>query len=111
MNIGVYACGILVIPFSAVGVLFALLKDKAAILVSGFNTLPKKEQALYDRAGISRDVRNQCFIWSAIMLLGALLSFFLTAYMAIPAFIIWLVLLFKDVRLDAHKAFENYLLK
>ena len=36
MNIGVYACGILVIPFVLVGLLFALLKEKAAVLVSGF---------------------------------------------------------------------------
>ncbi len=110
MNIGVYACGILVIPFVLVGLLFALLKEKAAVLVSGFNSLPKKEQTLYDRARISLDIRNQCFVWSAVMLAGALLSCF-TAYMAVPAFIIWLILLFKDFRLDARKAFEKYLLK
>ena len=110
MNIGVYACGILVIPFAAVGLLFALLKEKAAVLVSGFNSLPKKEQVQYDRARIAQDVRNQCFSWSAIMLAGALLSCF-TAYMAFPAFIIWLVLLFKDFHLNARKAFEKYLLK
>lgn len=111
MNIGVYACGVLVIPLAAIGLLFALLKEKAAILVSGFNSLPKKEQALYDRARISQDVRNQCFAWSAIMLAGALLSYYFTAYMAIPALIIWLVLLFKDISFDARKAFEKYLLK
>ena len=30
---------------------------------------------------------------------------------SIPAFIIWLVLFFKEVRFDTHKAFEKYLLK
>ena len=33
MNIGFYFCGILVIPFAAIGVLFAVLKEKAAVLV------------------------------------------------------------------------------
>ena len=46
-----------------------------------------------------------------IMLVGAVLSYFLTPYMAIPAFIIWLVLFFKEVHFDTHKAFEKYLLK
>lgn len=31
--------------------------------------------------------------------------------MAIPAFLIWIILFFKEVRLDPHKAFEKYLLK
>ena len=108
MNIGFYFCGILVIPFAAIGVLFAILKEKGAVLVSGFNLLPKKEQAMYDRAHISRDVRNQCFTWAAIMLIGAALSYVVSAYMAIPTFVIWLILFFRDVHLDARKAFEKY---
>ena len=108
MNIGFYMCGILVIPFAAIGVLFAIFKEKAAAFVSGFNSLPKKEQTMYDRAHISRDVRNQCFVWAAIMLIGAALSYFISAYMAVPAFVIWLILFFRDVHLDAHKAFEKY---
>lgn len=39
------------------------------------------------------------------------LSHFLTPYMAISAFIIWLVLFFKEVHFDTHKAFKKYLLK
>lgn len=111
MNIGVYACGILVIPFSAIALLFALLKERAAILVSGFNSLPRKEQSLYDKARISQDVRNQCFAWAGLMLAGALLSCFFSSYMAIPTFMIWLYWLFKDIHLNPRKAFEKYLLK
>ena len=108
MNIGFYMCGILVIPFAAIGVLFAIFKEKAAVFVSGFNSLPKKEQTMYDRAHISRDVRNLCFVWAALMLLVAALSYFFSAYMAVPAFVIWLILFFRDVHLDARKAFEKY---
>ena len=92
MNIGFWSCIILVIPFLIIGVLFAIFKAKAAKFVS-------------------RDIRNQCFIWTVIMLAGALLSCFLTPYMAIPTYIIWLVLFFREVHFDNHKAFEKYLLK
>ena len=111
MNIGFWSCMILVIPFVIMGVLFAIFKEKAAKFVSGFNSFSKEEQALYDKARISRDIRNQCFIWSAIMLAGALLSYSLTPYMAIPTYTIWLVLFFREVHFDNHKAFEKYLLK
>ena len=112
MNIiGFWACGVLVIPFGIVGILFVIFKEKATKFVAGFNSLSKEEQALYDKAYISRDIRNQCFIWSGIMLIGAILSYFITPYMAILAFIIWLFLFLKDVHWDNHKAFEKYLLK
>ena len=111
MNIGFWSCIILVIPFMIIGVLFAVFKEKAAKFVSGFNSFSKEEQALYDKAHISRDIRNQCFVWTIIMLAGALLSCFLTPYMAIPAYIIWLILFFREVHFDNHKAFEKYLLK
>ena len=78
INIGFWTCGVLVIPFFIVGVFFAILKEKAVKFVSGFNTLPKQEQALYDKPRLARDMRNQCFVWSAIMLGGAVLSYFFT---------------------------------
>lgn len=111
MNIGFWLCGVLVVPFAVIGVLFAILKERAAKFVSGFNSLSKEEQALYDKARISRDIRSQCFTWTAIMLIGALLSYFLSPYMAVPTFIIWFVLFSKDIHFDNHKAFEEYLLK
>lgn len=111
MNIGVVSCGILMILFAVVGILFAWLKENAAKFVSGFHMLSEEEQARCDKALISRDMRNQCFIWTAIMLMGTVLSYLLTPYMAIPAFLIWLLLFFRDVHLDARKAFEKYMVK
>lgn len=108
MNIGFWMCTVLIIPFGITGALFALLKEKAARFVAGFNSLSEEEQTMYDKAWISRDIRNQCFSWSAIMLSGAALSYFVTQYMAILAYVIWLILFFKDVHLDARKAFEKY---
>lgn len=111
MNVGFWLCGALTITFAIMGVLFAIFKEKAAKFVSGFNSFSKEEQALYDKAQISREMRNLCFTWTAIMLIGAILSYFLSPYIAIPTFIIWLVLFFKNVQFDDHKAFEKYLLK
>ena len=111
MNTGFLMCGCLGILFAVIGLLFAIFKEKAAKFVSGFNSLSKEEQALYDKQFISRDMRNQCFIWFAIMLTGAILSYFVTTYMAILAYIVWLILFFREVHLDEHKAFEKYLLK
>ena len=71
------------IPDFIFGILFAVLKEKSAKLVSGFNSMPKKKQEKYDKAYIARDMRNQCFVRSAIMLAGAILSLFVSKYMAI----------------------------
>ena len=87
MNLGFWMCGVLVFPFLIMGVLFAIFKERAAKFVSGFNSLSREEQALYDKAKISRDIRNQCFTWSAIMFVGAILSYIVTAYIAIPALV------------------------
>ena len=64
MNIGFGSCIILAILFVIIGVLFAIFKEKAAKFVSGFNSFSKEEQSLYDKAHISRDIRNQCFMYS-----------------------------------------------
>ena len=111
MNTGFWSYIIFLILFVIIGVLFAIFKEKAAKFVSGLNSLPKEEQALYDKAHISRDIKNQCFTWAGIMLIGAVLSYYLTPYMAVPAFVVWLVLFFQEVHFDTYKAFEKYLLK
>ena len=60
MNIGFWSCIILIIPFVIIGVLFAIFKGKAAKFVSGFNSFSKEEQALYDKAHISRPFQVLC---------------------------------------------------
>ena len=48
--VGFWACIVLVLPFGIIGVLFAIFKEKSAKFVSGFNTLSKEEQEMYDKA-------------------------------------------------------------
>ena len=109
MNIGFVACLVLAILFLIIGIVFALLKEKGAKYVSGFRTLNHPEK--YDKASISLDIRNQCFTYSLILFLGAILSYFISAIIAIPAYVIWVIVFFKSVHLDAEKAFEKYLIK
>lgn len=109
MNIGFVACLVLAILFLIIGIVFALLKEKSAKYVSGFRTLNHPEK--YDKASISLDIRNQCFTYSLILFLGAILSYFISAIIAIPAYVIWAIVFFKSVHLNAEKAFEKYLIK
>lgn len=109
MNIGFMACIVLGILFLIIGIMFALLKEKGAKYVSGFSTLNHPEK--YDKAYISLDMRNQCFIYSLILFLGAILSYFISAMIAIPTYIIWGIFFFKSIYLDAEKAFEKYLIR
>ena len=111
MNIGFWICIVLDPCFLIMGLFFGILKEKAAKFVSGFNSIPAKEQKLYDKASISRDMRNSSFLWTLVMLIGALCSFFIEAYFAIIAYVVWGILFFKDVHIDAHRAFHKYFLK
>ena len=108
MNEGTVLCLTLGGAFLLFGILFAVLKDKAAILISGFNSLPKEERSKYNQVAMSKDVSNNFFIWFAVFYLGAILSHFISSYIAIGAFIIWLVLFIKDLHLDNEKAFLKY---
>jgi hypothetical protein len=89
-------------------IIFTLLKEKGAMLISGFNTIPKEEREIYDKVKICSDMRNSFVIWSGILLIGAILSYFINKYFAGFAFIIWLILFFKDVHIDTNKAFGKY---
>lgn len=109
MNVGFVACIILAVLFLIIGIVFALLKEKGAKYVSGFRTLNHPEKQ--DKASISLDIRNQCFTYSLILFLGAILSYFISAIIAIPTYVLWGILFFKSVHLDAEKAFEKYLIK
>ena len=111
MNFGFYACLILAIIFGILTFVFFLLKEKGAMLISGFNSLSKHEQELYDKEKLSKDQRNSMFIWTLIMCVGALFSYFISQYFAIIAFVIWLIEFFKDVHFDTDKAFGKYKIK
>lgn len=94
--------------FIIMGLVFALLKEKGAVLMAGFNMFSKEKREQYDKKRISGDMRNKLFIWSAILLVGGLAAYFISFYFGIAALTIWIVLCFKDIKFDADKAFEKY---
>lgn len=108
MNIGVIVCLILALFFSVLSSIFALLKEKSAIFISGFNSLSKAEREKYDKKKMSIDMRNSLFIWAIILFLGAILSYYISEYCSIISFVVWLIIFFKDVHMDSKKAFEKY---
>lgn len=111
MNTGVYACLTLTMIFGILTCIFFLLKEKGAMLISGFNSLSKQERELYDLKKLSKDQRNSMLIWTLIMSAGALFSFLISQYFAIIAFVIWLIMFFKGVHFDMDKAFGKYKIK
>ena len=98
----------LAVLFGIIAIIFALLKEKGAILISGFNTMPKEEREKYDQKKMSIDMRNSLFLWSIILFSGAILAYFISKYFAAVAIVTWLIIFLKDVHIDAEKAFEKY---
>ncbi len=108
MSVWTISCLLLAGVFGIIAVIFALLKEKGAMLISGFNTLPREERKKYDKMKMSIDMRNSFFLWFGILLLGAVLSYLFSNYYAMLAIIIWVFLFFKDVHIDPDKAFGKY---
>lgn len=106
---GTTMCLVLGMIFALMGLVFAIGKEKAAILVAGFNSLSKEERDRYDTAYISRDMRNQCWLWTVILLAGAVLTYYVSPYMAVIAMIVWLYVFFKEMHVDTYTAFKKYL--
>lgn len=108
MNIGFTVCLVMGGLFLIFAITFALLKENGAMLISGFNTLPKQEREKYNQLKMSKDLRRSFLIWSAVFAIGAILSYFISSYIALASFIVWLILFFKDVHIDTEKAFGKY---
>lgn len=100
------------IVFWGMAVLFAVLKGKAAILISGFNTMPKEQRKQYDREKMSRDMRNALALWAIVLDTGSALAYiFSSTGIAAISIIVWLFLFFREVHLDEEKAFGKYKMK
>ena len=101
-------CGIMAGIFLLGGILFAALGEKGAMLISGFNTLPMEEREHYDRKRMAADMRNIMLVWCAVLAVGAVLSVAAGSIFGAAAVAVWLVLFFRNVHLDAEKAFKKY---
>jgi len=101
-------CLLLAVCFLISALLFALGKEKAADWLSGFHGLPEEERAKYDRKRMAEDERKHFLLWGLIMLAGAGGAQWISGWCAAAAYVIWMILFFKDVHLDMDKAFGKY---
>ena len=107
MNIGFISCSLLGGLFLLLWLLFTLLGDRAALLISGFNTLPPEKRAQYDISRMCRDQRGAFLLWAAVLAAGAALSRFVSQYCAIATFEMWLLPFFREVHFEGEKDFEK----
>lgn len=108
MNILAVCCLMLGTLFLVFGVVFALLKEKGAMLISGFNTIPKAEREKYDKKKMSLDMRNLMLLYALVMFAGAVLAQYVHNGLGWASLILLAVLFFKEVHLDTGKAFGKY---
>ena len=97
MNTGFMMCGGACLLCLLLTLIFTIFKEKSVMLISGFNTMPKEKRELCDKEKLSKAYG-----------IGAILAYYISQYIAVIAFIIWLVVFFKDVHLDEEKAFGKY---
>lgn len=108
MNTASIACLALAVPFALFALLFAVLREKGAMLVSGFNTLSEQERSQYDKNALCRDMRNKLVLWTALLSGGALAAHFVHPYCGWGALALWLALFLKGVRTNPEAAFAPY---
>ena len=108
MNTGFMVCGGACLLFLLLTLIFTIFKEKSVMLISGFNTMPKEKRELYDKEKLSKDHRSIFLIWAVIQGIGAILAHYISQYIAVIAFIVWLIVFFKDAHLDKEKAFGKY---
>ncbi|MDF2944608.1 MAG: hypothetical protein K0S01_3466 [Herbinix sp.] len=106
-HIGTISCIIMGISNALIVIPFAIWKGKAAVLISGFNSIPKEERNKYDTDKMSKDMLNSMTILTLIWIVGAVLSL-LNQYFTILVLVVCLIIFLKDVHLDNEKAFGKY---
>jgi hypothetical protein len=104
MIIGIFMSGI----FGLLGVIFLVFKEKACILISGYNFKTKKEREKYDEVRLSKDERNLCFICAAINFIGAITSIFWGKLCVEIAILVWFIYLLTKIHINPGKAFDKY---
>ena len=108
MKTGSIACYVMAMIFYIIALIFVIKKEKAAGLISGFNSLPKEEQKNYDIARMVLDIRANLQTWATLFLFGGVITYMVGQWLTMAVFAIWLYLFFKQVGLDARKTFEKY---
>lgn len=94
--------------FLIIGLIFAFLKEKACVLISGYNFKSKTERKNYDELRMSKDMRNFWLICGGMFFIGAITTLLFGNFFFWITFIVWIIYFFKNVHLDEEKAFSKY---
>ena len=95
----------------ALFLVFAIKKEKAADLVSGFNSLTEAQKARYDKAAIARHYAAFMRLTAEFFLLGAALAHWLGFWAFVAAMAGLLGMCAKEMHVDWEKDFEKYRIK
>lgn len=99
---------IMTIIFFIFGLIFAIMKEKGARLIAGYNFKPKEQSKKYDEKQMSKDMRNTFFIYSLIFLIGTAATYIWGKIWFWISFTIWLIYFLKNFHYDDDKAFGKY---
>ena len=89
-------------------IIFAVRKEKACKLISGFNFFTEAQQAQYDKARLARDYFKLFRTLTIVVFAGAALCLVLGWSAFVAAIAILLFLVFRDFHINPEKAFEKY---
>ena len=107
-NLGFMTCLPFSLFFLSMGLVFSTLKGKAVTLLNRFNSLSKEEQKKYNREQISKTQAKTFYVWTFLLGIGAIASYFISSYIGILAFLTWLFLFLKDAKNTPEQNFRKY---
>lgn len=94
--------------FFVIGFIFAVLKEKAAGLIAGYNFKSKEERKKYDERRMTRDLRDTYFIYGANFLVGTVATYFGGPVFFWISFVIFIAHVFKNLHINSEKEFGKY---
>lgn len=102
------ACLVMSGFFACLGLVFAILKEKACCLIAGYNFKTREERKEYNERRLSLAYRNMFYISSGIFFAGAVAAYFWGQICFWLACLAWLLYLVPRIDLNPDTAFEKY---
>lgn len=93
--------------FFVISLIFFIFKDKACILIGGYNSISKNKRKGYDEVKLSKDFRNTFFKYGLIFFIGGIGCLFISNWCFLIAFLVWLICFSTNVSFS-NKVFDKY---
>lgn len=105
--IAVFICMMMTALLTAHGVVFTILGEKCVWLVKSYRDLPKEKRDQYDAGLVVNGARNGFLLWALWFVLGAVLSYFVTPFLAVAFLGVWLAVFLRG-RVFREQTYEKY---